>query len=177
MTGLPRILDIRDDLRRAQDASEIDISDERQNILRLLDEYASHELNSDEGKLDEIGEELLRLQEQGDDEADEYFQSAWNRIRLFRESLNGEGKEFIVVTTRLDSDDTDSTLDVTVVNNTGESINGRVPVTFYDEDGNKFKTTASETTEYDPEEQRTVSVPIDRPEESERYVASAERAS
>lgn len=143
----------------------------------MLDEYASHELDSDEGKLDEIDEELLRLQEQGDDEADEYFQSARNRIRLFRESLNGEGKEFIVVTTRLSSDDADSMLDVTVVNNTGESTNGRVTVTFYDEDGNELKTTASETTEFDPEEQRTVSVPIERPEESERYVASAERAS
>lgn len=177
MSGLPKILDIGDDLRRAQNVLERDISDERREILRLLDEYAAHDVDSDEGKLDETDEELLRLQEQGDDEAAEYFQSARNRIRLFRESLDGDGEEFIVVTTRPGSEDADSTLDVTAVNNTGESTSGRVTVTFYDADGNELKTTASETAEFDPDEQRTVSVSIERPEESERYVAAAERAS
>ena len=128
----------------------------------MLDEYGAHDVDSDEGNLDEIDEELLRLQEQGNDEADEYFQSARNRIRLFRESLNGEREEFIVVTTRPGSDGGDETLNVTVVNNTGESTSGRVTVTFYVADGNEL-----ETTKFDPDEQRTISVLIDRPEESE----------
>ncbi|ESP89821.1 hypothetical protein K933_02521 [Candidatus Halobonum tyrrellensis G22] len=158
----------------------MDISDERATVLRLLGEYDAHDVDSaadgDEGKLDEADEELLRLQEQGGDEAEEYFQSARNRIRLFREALDGEREGFVVVTTRPGSDG-DETLDVTVVNNTGEPTSGRVTVTFYDADGNELETTASETAAFDPDEQRTVSVPIERLEAGERYVASAERAS
>ena len=177
MPGLPKILDIRDDLRRAEDASEQDISDERANVVELLDEYAARDRDSDEGKLDQIDETLLRLQERGDDEADEYLQSARNRIRIFRNSLGGAGDEFVVVDARSGSDDAESTVDVTVVNNAGVPTGGRVTVTFYDEDGNELETAASETGEFDAGEQRTVSVLVDPPEGGARYVASAERSS
>ena len=176
MPGLPKILDIRDDLRRAEDASEQDISDERETVVELLDDYAARDRGSDEGNLDQIDEELLRLQERGDDEAGEYLQSARNRIRIFRNSLGGEDDEFVVVDTRSGSDGAESTVDVTVVNNAGAPTAGRVTVTFFDEDGNELETVTAETGEFDAGEQRTVSVPVDPPEGDARYVASAERS-
>ena len=169
MAGVPKILDIRDDLRRAQDAAEGDISDDVQHVYGLLDTYAAED-RSNEGTLDEIDEELLRLQEQESDDAAEYFQSARNRIKIYRNSLSGEGEDFTVINTRREADG----LQVTVVNNTDEPVRGRVVITFLDDEGAELDTATSAVSEFDAHDQQTVTVDA-APDSGDRYVASVER--
>jgi hypothetical protein len=249
MDGLPRLLNVEDDLRRAESATENDISDDVDDVRNLLDEYAdrtrertaddrtgegdgdedqsaggvsaedegmekpldesldNEEIDNEEidervgavdgretadgdragdgttdsgtageGVLDEIEQVLLRLQEQCSDDAEEYFQSARNRVGIFRDSVSGDGDGVTVVSTRRTSGGRRSEYEVTAVNNTDGQVDGRAMVTFYDDDGEELDTATSEQTTYEAGEEKPVRVSADPPDGSSRFTASVERS-
>lgn len=171
MAGLPKILDIRDDLRRAEETVDGDVRDETRTVLDSLSEYASDD-PTDSAALDEADETLLRLEERTDsDVAAERFQAARNRIRIFRESLS-EGRDDLLV---LHARRTDDGVESTVVNNATDPATAEVTVTFYDGEGGTLATATSEETEFDANEEKPVTVAADDPPETERFVSEATR--
>lgn len=170
MAGLPKVLDIRDDLRRAEEATDADVREEAEGVLGLLEEYTG-DGPAGSGNLDEADERLLRMEEQTDsDVAAERFQAARNRIRLFRESISGDDDGLLVLHTERTGDEVKST----VVNNADAAAIGTVSVAFYDGDGTELGTATVEAT-FDAGEERTLTVSTDVPARTERYVSWVER--
>jgi hypothetical protein len=174
MDGVPQILDVSDDLRRAQDATDDDIGDAVRDIRDSLGASADRGQSIDEAELDEIDQSLLRLQERCGDEAGEYLQAARNRIQIFRKAVTGEGDSVSVIETRRETRDDESTFEVTVVNNTGEQVRGEAVVTFYDDAGSELDSAASAATTYEAGEERAVEVQTAPPDGASRYRASVE---
>jgi hypothetical protein len=183
MERLPAILDVRDDLRAANDAAERDVDDDVADALGRLDEYADRDRGDREGLLDDLDNELLRLEEQvSDEEATRRFQAARNRIRVFRGSLSGGGDGLAVVDTKLGKPDADGDRDVsdlrtedvevaaTVVNE-GEARDVTVTVTFYDAESEEIRSDATETFALDGNAQETVTVSTTVPEDANYYAA------
>ena len=185
MERLPAILDLRDDLRAASDAADRDVDDDVNDALDRLDAYADREQGDREGLLDDVDNELLRLEEQvSDEEATRRFQAARNRIHVFRESMSGGGDGLAVVDTKLRRPDADDegnrdvddlrTEDVEVaatVVNEGEARDVTVTVTFYDAESDEIRSEATETFALDRNAQKTVIVPTTVPEDADYYAA------
>lgn len=171
MAGLPKVLDIRDDLRRAEEATDADIREEVEGVLGLLAEYAG-DGPAESGNLDEADERLLRMEERTDsDVASERFQAARNRIRLFRESLSGADEGLVV----LHTERTGGGVRSTVVNSADAAATGTVTVAFYDGDGTELGTATAEGVSFDAGEERTLTVATDVPAGTERHVSRVER--
>lgn len=173
MAGLPKIVDIRDDLRRADEASETDLDEQTGEVLNLVAEYVEDD-SATAGTLDQAEEELLRLEEQVDDDvAAERFEAARNRLRIYRDAVSGDrGGLAVIATRRADGGDG---FEATVVNNAADDVDGRVTVTFYDDAGEELGTATSGRESFDPGAERTVSVSADEPDGVSRYVSAAER--
>ena len=173
MAGLPQIVDIRDDLRRANEASETDLDEETGEILNLVAEYVDDD-PATAGNLDRAEEELLRLEEQVDaDVAAERLQAARNRLRLYRGAVSGDRDGLVVIDTRRAGGD--DAFEAVVVNNADADAAGRVTLTFYDDAGERLGTATSDRETFDAGEERTVSVRADDPDGVARYVSAAER--
>ncbi|WP_276298928.1 DUF7553 family protein [Halorussus lipolyticus] len=97
MSSVPAIIDIRDDLERARQHTDEEVADEFETVRDRLDAFADRDLADREGVLDEIDNELLRMEELLDDEAGRAVRSARNRIHVFRDSLSGTDEDFAVV--------------------------------------------------------------------------------
>lgn len=176
MAGLPKILDVRDDLRRAEEATDGDIREETEDVLASLAAYAG-DASAGSGNLDEADEELLRLEERTDsDVAAERLQAARNRIRIFRESLSGGGDDLLVIHADRTGADDGTAVESTVVNNVDAPVTGTVTVAFYDGDGTELGTATSEETEFDANEEKPVTVRTEVPAGTERYVTEATRS-
>lgn len=178
MAGLPRLLDVRDDLRRADEASDRELRDETGHVLDLLSEYATDAPDGarSSSNLDEADEELLRLEEQTDsDVAGERLQAARNRIRIFRDSVAGAADGLAVVAARETTRDGDPAVEATVVNDADAATTAAVTVTAYDADGDRIETATAEA-DVDPGGETTVPVRVDLPDGTDRYVAGAEAA-
>ena len=173
MAGLPKIVDIRDDLRRADEASETDLGEQTGEVLNLVAEYVEDD-SATTSNLDQAEDELLRLEEQVDDDvAAERFEAARNRLRIYRDAVSGDRDGLVVIGTRR-TDDGDAFAS-TVVNNADDDIAGRVTVTFYDDAGEELGTATSDRETFDSGAERTVSVSADEPDGAARYASAAER--
>lgn len=155
---IPAILDIRDDLRRALDETGDDerLAEEIETVLDSLDAFAERDRADREGVVDEIDNQLLRVEEEleqgdADDEAAaRAIQSARNRLHIYRESREQTAENLVVVDSGVRQNDADErvtegilpvgvvTLTVTVAN-TGEDTEVVPVVTFYDEDGDDLE--------------------------------------
>lgn len=152
---LPDILDIRDDLNRALEETDEDeeLGEEIDSVLDRLDAFVERDAADREGVIDEIDNQLLRVEErleQDDSDAAESaarsIQSARNRIHIYRENREQTAENLVVVDSgirqRNDEAVVEGTLpvgEVTVsvtVANTGEETDVVPVVTFYDENGN-----------------------------------------
>ena len=182
MERLPAVLDIRDDLRAAREASDRDVEDDVEAVVGRLEEYTERDIGDREGLLDDIDNHLLRLQEQAsDDGAAQRFQAARNRIRVFRDSLSGTTAGLAVIDAYLtgsgDNDaeqhldelrGDDATVHATVVNE-GESSDVVVEAGFYDEANDQVESAASNRFAMNAGEQQTVELAASVPESADYY--------
>ena len=187
MDRLPTVLDVRDDLRAARDASDRDVDDDVEAVVGRLEEYADRDIGDREGLLDDVDNHLLRLQEQAsDDTAAERFQAARNRIHVFRGSLAGQAGGPVVLDahlTEVDSEDergldelrgAEATVRATVVNE-GDAGDVLVETGFYDADSEQIEATESNRFAMDAGEQQTVTLETSVPEDTDYYTAVARR--
>lgn len=171
MVSLPNIIDVRDDLRRAQSASENDIDEDVSDVLSQLERYADPDRRHQESLLDTAENTLLRLQEQEtSEEATRRFQAARNRIEIFRDAVSGADTELVVVDSKVRNPNTDSRtrveslqeepgeIRVSVVN-LGEPAEGVVEAAFYDDDGTVLRDTTAPIA-LDSDEEQTVTLDV-----------------
>jgi hypothetical protein len=161
-SDIPEIIDIRDDLDRAEAAAARELSEETETVRDRLGDFPERSAGDREGIVDSVDNELLRLEEQAEsDDASEYLQAARNRLQLFRDALGDADGDLVVVTTRLESDShnsggTDVTsfqgeqvrLELTVANVGGPAA-GRPTVAFYDDENAEIETFSADPVEFD----------------------------
>lgn len=150
--ALPAILDIRDDLHRAREESDRteadELGEEFETVEDRLDAFADRDLADRGGIVDEIDNQLLRVEEQVDDEqAARAIQSARNRLHVYRENREATAANLAVVNSSVrqheepEADEVlpvgEVTLTVTVAN-TGEDTEVVPTVTFYDEEADEL---------------------------------------
>lgn len=147
MTSIPPIIDIRDDLERAREETDEDVAEEFETVRDRLEAFADRRRADREGVLDEIDNELLRMEELLDGEASRAIRAARNRIHVFRDSLEATGEDFVVVDYGVhqhEEPESDGVLPVGVVTmtvtvaNSGDDAEVAPVVTFYDETGDEL---------------------------------------
>lgn len=190
MTDVPYVLDIKDDLERAREATDADVGEEISAVGERLDAYADRtdatggRIDADaggasadpEGVLEEIENELLRLEELTDGTAERRLRSARNRVHVFRDAIAAapSGVAVLEAKTRLaDAGAEVETEEVsgeatefwlTLANDTGERQRVTVTLDLY-ADGDRVTSYVSETT-VGADEQKTVTVIAEVPEEA-----------
>lgn len=171
MPRIPDILDVRTDLEQAQETSDQDIGDDIDDVLDLIRTYEDRDYGSRQSLLDQIDEELLRLEEQAEsDHTRLHVQAARNRIRLYRDAMSESATDFGILATELTADEDErATLQVTVVNS-GEPRTVDVVVTFYDEDFEELETTRSDPIECGSNAEETVEMDVVLPDDYAHYV-------
>lgn len=190
MADIPKIIDVRDDLDRAQEAADADLSGEIEAVGDLLEELVREPAGDREGILDRIDNELLGLEARIDsDDASEHLQSARNRLELFRDAFGDADTDLVITTTRLepDSHTTDQGTDVATLQgqqirleltiaNVDGSATGRPTVAFYDDGNAEVGRFTADPVEFDGGEQRTISLDVGVPSEATQYTTSVETA-
>ena len=155
---LPAIIDVRDDLYRALEATDDEeseaLAEELETVLDRLDAFQERDLAEREGIVDEIDNQLLRVEEQlADEEAARAIGSARNRLHIYRATREATDPNLAVVASSAREHDrtagdaeTDRALPVgeatvtvsVTVANTGEDTEVVPTVTFYD-DGDELE--------------------------------------
>ena len=156
---LPAIIDVRDDLYRAleatDDAESESLAEEIETVLDRLDAFEDRDLAEREGIVDEIDNQLLRVEEQlADDEAARAIGSARNRLHIYRGTREASDPNLAVVKSSVrQHDDSGSdaetdrvlpvgeatvTVSVTVAN-TGEDTEVVPTVTLFDESADELE--------------------------------------
>lgn len=187
-SDIPEIIDVRDDLDRAEEAASGDLSGETGTVRDLLGDFAEGSAGDREGIVDSVDNELLRLEEQTEsDGASEHLQAARNRLQLFRDALADADGDLVVVTTRLEPDSHTNSggtdvasfqgervrLELTVANVDGPAT-GRPTVAFYDDESAEIGTFSADPVDFDEGEQRTVDLDASVPTDATRYAAGVD---
>lgn len=187
MAPLPAILDIRDDLYRAlEDTREdADFAEEIETVLDRLDAFEERDLADREGVVDEIDNQLLRveqrLEEEDDEEAARALQSARNRLHIYRQAREETDENLAVVDSDVRERDeavTEGTLPVgevtltVTVANTGEDAEVAPLVTFYDEDGDEVESVRGPEFALGGGDQEQLEFAVDVPGDSAAYAVS-----
>lgn len=185
---LPPILDIRDDLYRAFEATGEDeaLGEEIETVLDRLDAFEDRDLADRAGVIDDVDNQLLRVEERLDDEdASRAIGAARNRIHIYRASRETTDPDLAVVTSSVHSPDHpdpdglppvgEVTVEVTVAN-TGGDTRVEPVVTFYDEAGDDLETVRGQAVDLPGGEQTHVEMDVDVPDDASYYAASAVEA-
>lgn len=186
MASLPPILDIRDDLRRAREEADADVSDDFETVRDRLDAFRDRDLADRQGVVDEIDNQLLRVEELLDDEeATRAVRSARNRIHVYRESLDDTDESLAVVTSGVRQHEEPAadgvlpvgevTLTVTVAN-TGDDAAVAPVVGFYDEDGEELDSVRGPAFDLEAGTEGQIELDVDVPSDATNYAVSAVRA-
>ena len=184
MTSLPPIIDIRDDLTRAREATDADVDEEFRTIRDRLDAFADRDAANRTGIVDEIDNQLLRVEARLDGEAARSIAAARNRLRIYRQTRDQADDELSVVESHLrrpGESDGDLTVedvhgqDVTVaatVANSGATRSVAPVATFYDADMTDLESLSGPPTEVPEGDQRTVDIEGTVPDEAAYYAVS-----
>ncbi|MEA5389455.1 hypothetical protein VB779_22195 [Haloarculaceae archaeon H-GB11] len=155
MVRLPGIIDLRDDLASAQQASDNDVDEEIADVLAKLDRLSRPDGADSMGVLDDVENTLLRLQERETDaDAGRRFEAARNRIQIFRDATVDSDDDLVVIESRVTERDTDSEVRITDVDeepvtvhatlaNVGDATEGVVEAVFYGADGDVLHTASA----------------------------------
>lgn len=186
MVSLPNIIDVRDDLRRAESTSENDIDEDVSDVLSQLEQYADPDRQHQESLLETAENTLLRLQEQKtSEEATRRLRAARNRIEIFRDAVSGTDTDLVVVDSKVRNPNEDSRtrveslqedpaeIRVSVVN-LDEPAEGVVEVAFYDDDGTVLRDTTAAIA-LDSDEEQTVTLDVVVPAEAVYHTTVARR--
>jgi hypothetical protein len=182
MSSIPPLLDVRDDLRRARQTADADVNDDVASVIERLEALPERDPGTQDSLLDEIDNELLRIEEHLDGEAAQRVAAARNRIRIYRRSLGGSSEHLLVLDTTFQSGESgpgavpadvrneEGTVEATVLNETGPRE--VIPVvTFYDGD-DELKEVTGAPVEFGENDQRTVEVTAMVPEHTDRYTVT-----
>jgi hypothetical protein len=184
--SLPAIIDIRDDLHRALEEAnrdeDDDLAEEIETVLDRLDAFADRDRADRGGIVDEVDNQLLRVEEQLDDEeAARAIQSARNRLHIYRENREATDQNLSVVdSSARQHEDPDAggvlpvgevTLSVTVAN-TGEDTEIVPTVTFYDETASELDSVRGPEFPLTGGDQETFELDVDVPADGTSYAVS-----
>jgi hypothetical protein len=182
MSAIPPLLDVRDDLRSARQTADADVNDDIAAVIERLEELPERDSGTQDSLLDEVDNELLRLEEQLDGDAERHVAAARNRIQIYRHSLGGSSEHLLVVDTVFRSGESgpgavpadvrneEGTVEATVLNETDPRE--VIPVvTFYDGD-DELKEVTGAPVEFGEDDQRTVEVTAMVPERTDRYTVT-----
>jgi hypothetical protein len=186
VSSIPPIIDIRDDLRRARDEADTDVSDDFETVRDRLDAFGERDRADREGVVDEIDNQLLRVEELLDDEeATRAVRSARNRLHIYRESLDGTDENLAVVDTGVRQHEEpeadgvlpvgEATLTVTVAN-TGDDAEVVPVVGFYDEEGDQVESVRGPAFDIAAGNEGQIELDVDVPSDATRYAVSAVEA-
>ncbi|UPW01191.1 FxLYD domain-containing protein [Halorussus gelatinilyticus] len=191
MASIPPIIDIRDDLRRARDAADADVTEDFETVRDRLDAFGERDRADREGVVDEIDNQLLRVEELLDDEeATRAVRSARNRLHIYRESLSSSDEGLLVVDSGVYQHEEpeaergevrrplpvgEVTLTVTVANS-GEDAEVEPIVRFYDEDGEELESASGPAFDLAAGTEGRMELEVDVPSDATRYAVSVVRA-
>lgn len=188
--ALPAILDIRDDLHRARREADVAadeqaaLNEELETVEDRLDAFAERDLADRGGIVDEIDNQLLRIEEKiNDEEASRSIRAARNRLHIYRESREASDDDLAVVESGVrHHDDPDAegvlpvgevTLTVTVAN-TGAATEVVPTVTFYDEDGDDLDSVRGPELFVDADDQEQFEMDLSVPADATAYAVSVD---
>lgn len=174
---LPPILDVRDDLRRALADASDDVGDEYRAVVERLDEFVDRDDADRQGLLDEIDNQLLRVEEKvRDDDASRQIHAIRERIHVYRDDLSNPGANLVVEDADLRTSDGDPA-DVgdlrgrsgvvrarVLDNGSGRTVG--VAVTFVGEWGDVLEEATSPATDLEPGETGTFEFDVAVPEDA-----------
>ncbi|WP_323192735.1 hypothetical protein [Halostella sp. PRR32] len=182
MASIPPLLDVRDDLRRARQTADADVNDDIASVIERLEELPERESGTQDSLIDEIDNELLRLEEQLGGDAERHVAAARNRIQIYRHSLGESSEHLLVLDTTFQSGESgpgavpagvrneEGTVEATVLNEADPR--DVIPVvTFYSGD-EELKEVTGAPTEFGEDDQRTVEVTAMVPEHTDRYTVT-----
>lgn len=183
---LPPILDVRDALDRIEREADADVSDQLSRIRSLLDEYEGRDADaggSQASLADDIDGVVVSMRERLSGDADRLAEGIENRIQIYRDSQNDASETLHVSGAGLTDDGghVESakavrgeavTLDATLVNQ-GETRDGVVRLTFYDETHTPMLRVERRENDLRPDDNRQVSQRVFVPEEAEYFDISA----
>ncbi|UPV75114.1 FxLYD domain-containing protein [Halorussus limi] len=187
MASIPPIIDIRDDLRRAQDEADADVSDDFETVRDRLDAFGERDRADREGVVDEIDNQLLRVEELLDDEeATRAVRSARNRLHIYRESLDQTDPNLAVVDSGVrqhEEPEADGVLPVgevtltATVANSGDDAEVVPVVGFYDGDGEELESVRGPAFDLEAGTEGQIELEVDVPSDATHYAVSVVRAS
>lgn len=171
-------------MTRAREATDADVDEEFRTIRDRLDAFAERDAANRTGIVDEIDNQLLRVEAQLDGEAARSVAAARNRLRIYRQTRDQTDDELAVVESHLQRPD-ESGSDLTVedvhgqdvvvaatVANSGATRSVAPVATFYDADGTDLGSLSGPTTEVPEGDQRTVDIEGTVPDETAYYSVS-----
>lgn len=179
MADVPRVIDIRDNLQRAKEESDGDLTEELDAIESQVEEFADRTQTDEEGVLDTIDNRLLKLETRAEGTAEEQIRAARNRIHIFRESRGGTAGDVSVIdvetryadagTDRVEGDIGEEEVEFWVVlANEGEEQSVTVEIPFYRDD-DEVGRVRGEPIRLGSNEQETVTLITEVPDEVEYY--------
>lgn len=185
MASLPAVLDIRDDLARAREEVDEEHRSELDEVGDRLEALADRDRADHEGVLDEIDNQLLRIETQVDREAQRRIHASRNRIHLYRQSLSKSDGLTVLESRFREAEKTggvpdgvtggETELRVTVVNEeTDRDV--RLEAAFYGPDDDELETVGADVGRLVEGDQETFTLEVNVPPEVEYYVVTATEA-
>lgn len=183
MASLPALLDITDDLERARETADADIDDDVEQLRDRLDAAAGRTRANREGVVDEMDNELLRLEERTGGEAERRIRAARSRLQLYRDARDDQGdRPFAVLESKLRESGGDLEageevgLEATVINEKAPR-DLRLDVNFFDADFDAAGTGRGPVVSLDADEQHTEEFEVEVPSDAAYYrIAPTETA-
>lgn len=182
MASLPPLLDVRDDLRTARQEADADVNDDVASIIERLEEVPERDPGGQDAMIDEIDNELLRLEEQLDGDPARRIGAARNRLRIYRHAMGESSEHLAVIDTEFRSGDAgpgavpadvrneEATVEATVLNEAAPRE--AVPVVTFRDGGDELKEVTGSPVELGENDQRTVAVTAMVPEDADGYTVT-----
>jgi hypothetical protein len=182
MASLPPLLDVRDDLRAARREADADVNDDIASVIERLEGVPKRDPGGQDALIDEIDNELLRLEEQLGGDPARRISAARNRFRIYRHAMGESSEHLAVIDTEFQTGDTgpgavpadvrneEATVEATVLNEAAPREVVAV-VTFRD-GGDDLKEVTGAPEELGENDQRTVAVTTMVPEDADGYTVT-----
>ena len=182
MASLPPLLDVRDDLRTARQEADADVNDDIASVIERLEEVPERDPGGQDALIDEIDNELLRLEERLGGDPSRRIAAARNRLRIYRHAMGESSEHLAVLDTEFRSGDTgpgavpadlrneEATVEATVLNEAAPRE--VVPVVRFLDDRDELKSVTGTPVELGENDQRTVSVTATVPEGADGYTVT-----
>lgn len=181
MTDVPAAVDVREeleDVRRGTDDEAV--AETVASVRESLETFAQRDVADRQGVLDEVANELLRLEETTDGDAQRQVRAALNRVQQYRDARASADDAVVPLTTDVDLPARAATLadaapaagaaefEVTVVNE-GPARTFDVRLAFADADGQRLETVETSDESVDAKGETTVSLAAEVPDAAASY--------